>query len=79
MYSRYVKAIQGYVWRFGDVYEEKNIDIDVFDDVFQNAKHRANDVNRPPQGGVGEGVTPSTFFQPNFTRALHHLKVDCAH
>ena len=30
----------------------KNIDVDVFDDVLQNAKHRANDasndVNRPP-------------------------------
>ena len=26
----------------------KNINIDVFDDVLQNAKHRANDVNRPP-------------------------------
>ena len=36
---------------FGDVFE-KNIDVDVFDDVLQNAKHRANDasndVNRPP-------------------------------
>ena len=30
----------------------KNIDVDVFDDVLQNTKHRANDasndVNRPP-------------------------------
>ena len=30
----------------------KNIDVDVFEDVLQNAKHRAydasNDVNRPP-------------------------------
>ena len=30
----------------------KNINVDVFDDVLQNAKHRANDassdVNRPP-------------------------------
>ena len=37
---------------FGDVFEEKNIDVNVFDDVLQNAKHRANDasndVNRPP-------------------------------
>ena len=37
----------------------KNIDVDVFDDVLQNAKHRANDasndVNRPPLGG-GEEV-----------------------
>ena len=32
---------------FGDVFE-KNIDVDVFDDVLQDAKHRANDVNRPP-------------------------------
>ena len=36
---------------FGDVFE-KNIDVDVFDDVLQNAKHWANDasndVNRPP-------------------------------
>ena len=36
---------------FGDFFE-KNIDVDVFDDVLQNAKHRANDafndVNRPP-------------------------------
>ena len=36
---------------FGDV-SEKNFDVDVFDDVLQNAKHRAydasNDVNRPP-------------------------------
>ena len=35
----------------------KNIDVDVFDDVLQNAKHRANDayndVNRPPLGGRG--------------------------
>ena len=33
----------------------KNIDVDVFDDVLQNAKHRAydasNDVNRPPLSG----------------------------
>ena len=31
---------------------KKNIDVDVFDDVLQNTKHRANDafndVNRPP-------------------------------
>ena len=26
----------------------KNIDVNVFDDVLQNAKHRGNDVNRPP-------------------------------
>ena len=36
---------------FGDVFE-KNIDVNVFDHVPQNAKHRANDasndVNRPP-------------------------------
>ena len=40
---------------FGDVFEEKNIDVNVFDDVLQNAKHRANDasndVNRPPLDG----------------------------
>ena len=42
---------------FGDFFE-KNIDVDVFDDDLQNAKHRANDasndVNRPPlcPGGV---------------------------
>ena len=39
---------------FGDVFE-KNIDVDVFDDVLQNAIHRANDapndVNRPPLPG----------------------------
>ena len=39
---------------FGDFFE-KNIDVDVFDDVLQNAKHRANDasndVNRPPLTG----------------------------
>ena len=33
---------------------KKNIDVDVFDDDLQNAKHRANDasndVNRPPLG-----------------------------
>ena len=38
-------------WRFFF----KNIDVDVFDDVLQNAKHRANDasndVNRPPLNG----------------------------
>ena len=37
---------------FGDFFEEKNINVDVFDDVLQNAKHWANDasndVNRPP-------------------------------
>ena len=36
---------------FGDVFK-KNIDLNVFDDVLENAKHRANDasndVNRPP-------------------------------
>ena len=41
---------------FGDFFE-KNIDVDVFDDVFQNAKHRANDasndVNRPPLLAAG--------------------------
>ena len=43
---------------FGDVFL-KTIDVDVFDDVLQNAKHWAydasNDVNRPPlwQAGVG--------------------------
>ena len=35
-----------------DDFFEKNIDVDVFDDVLQNPKHRANDasndVNRPP-------------------------------
>ena len=38
---------------FGDVFE-KNIDVNVFDDVLRNTKHRANDasndVNRPPLG-----------------------------
>ena len=37
---------------FGDVFEEKNIDVNVFDDVLQKENHRANDassdVNRPP-------------------------------
>ena len=34
---------------FGDVFEEeKNIVGDIFDDVLQNARHRANDVNHPP-------------------------------
>ena len=37
---------------FGDFFE-KYIDVDVFDDVFQNPKHRANDVNRPPLAGAG--------------------------
>ena len=36
----------------------KNIDVDVFDDVLQNAKHRANDasndVNRPPLDGPAQ-------------------------
>ena len=36
-------------WRF---FGKQNIDVDVFDNVPQNAKHRANDasndVNRPP-------------------------------
>ena len=36
---------------FAEVFE-KNIEVDVFDDVLQNAKHCANDasndVNRPP-------------------------------
>ena len=36
---------------FGDVFE-KNINVDVFDDVLENTKHRAddasNDVNCPP-------------------------------
>ena len=31
-------------WRFF----WKNIDVDVFDNVLQNAKHQADDVNRPP-------------------------------
>ena len=42
---------------FGNILEEeKNIDVDVFDDVLQNTKHRANnasnDVNRPPLLGI---------------------------
>ena len=41
---------------FGDVFE-KNIDVDVFDDVPQNTKHLANDasndVNCPPLGRLG--------------------------
>ena len=32
----------------GAMFLKKNIDVDVFDDVLQNAKHRANDVDRPP-------------------------------
>ena len=40
------------------IFERKNIDIDVFDDVLQNTKHRANDasndVNRPPPYHCGE-------------------------
>ena len=39
----------------------KNIDVDVFDDVLQNAKHRAhdasNDVNRPPLPPPPYGIT----------------------
>ena len=37
---------------------EKNIDLDVFDDVWKNPKHRindaSNDVNRPPLGWLGD-------------------------
>ena len=48
---------------FGDVFE-KNIDVDVFDDVLQNAKHRAydasNDVNRQPLTGVALNKVPET-------------------
>ena len=43
---------------FGDFFEEKNIDVDVFDDVLKNAKKRANDasndVNRPPLSPPGQ-------------------------
>ena len=49
---------------FRRLFEEKNIKVDVFDDVLQNAKHRtndaSNDVNCPPLYMVdtdGEGVT----------------------
>ena len=42
---------------------EKNIDLDVFDDVWKNPKHRindaSNDVNRPPLGG---GHSKRNFF-----------------
>ena len=41
---------------------QKNIDVDVFDDVLQNAKHRANDVNRPPLGGRGTHTDINTTF-----------------
>ena len=40
---------------FGDVFE-KNIDVNVFDGVLQNAKHWANDVNRPPLGEGGSDI-----------------------
>ena len=54
---------------FGDVFE-KNIDDDVFDDVLQNAKHRAydasKDVNSPPLTGteclMSDGHWPWTKF-----------------
>ena len=54
----------------GDVFE-KNIDVDVFVDVLQNAKHRANDasndVNRPPLSiGLSEKV-----------KSCHRLDVSC--
>ena len=42
---------------------EKNIDLDVFDDVWKKPKHRindaSNDVNRPPLGGAGQ-VAPKS-------------------
>ena len=46
---------------------KKNIDVDVFDDVLQNSKHRAydasNDVNHQPLPGGGGQLTGVKCFQ----------------
>ena len=58
---------------FGDVFE-KNIDVDVFDDVLQNAKHRANDasndVNRPPLSGLQSQSLSQLLHLPSFHPTL---------
>ena len=64
-------------WRFF----WKNIDVDVFDDVLQNAKHRANDasndVNRPPLPPAGNQLCcqrsfglPCSFYSHHFPQTL---------
>ena len=43
----------------------KNIDVNVFDDVLKNTKHRANDasndINRPPLLWIEAGAASSQF------------------
>ena len=47
--------------------KKKNIDLNVFDDVLQNTKHRANDasnnVNRPPLAKTDEILNQTFTFQ----------------
>ena len=67
---------------FGDVLE-KNIDVDVFDDVLQNTKHRANDasndVNRPPlQIEAGRCNCTQLSFQSGFCSGTRNVFIACA-
>ena len=52
---------------FWQCFWKKNIDVDVFDDVLQNSKHRAydasNDVNHQPLPGGGGQLTGVKCFQ----------------
>ena len=55
-----------------DVFDGKS---NVFDNVLQNAKHRANDVNRPPPLGQGRGRGTQSRLQTtpggiDFTQAV---------
>ena len=66
----------------------KNTNVNVFDDVLQNAKHRANNVNRPPLGALvvwyrwcddGFGQGKNYFFYGNCGRSnCGRLKWWCA-
>ena len=57
----------------------KNINVDVFDDVLKNAKHRgydaSNDVNRPPlqQGGTIGNIGQQWTAMDNIPRCNMHL------
>ena len=60
----------------------KTIDVDVFDDVLQNAKHCAYDASYDRAGGVGGQLVLGTrgyvnvFFAPNEGEHCHLVKPD---
>ena len=65
---------------FGDVFE-KNIDINVFDDVLHNAKHRANDasndVNRPPLAAEARHASSKGLLKEKFAKCSLYFSLSC--